>query len=167
APDELALQEHPSADENVKAGLKYTVRYDEGLKVGYKWFDAEKKPVLFPFGFGLSYTTYSYSDFRVSEDGRSAELTVANTGRREGAEIAQLYASLPESAGEPPKRLVGWAKVTLAPGESKRVKIEVDPHYLEIFDEGANGWKRVAGSYTFLAGPSSRDLPLRAMVNLR
>jgi beta-glucosidase len=93
---------------------------DDGLKVGYKWYDAENKPVLFPFGFGLSYTTYSYSGLKVTPGNPTVVgFTVKNTGSHAGAEIAQVYAALPAAAGEPPKRLVGWSKVSLDPGESK------------------------------------------------
>ncbi|MEI9976644.1 MAG: hypothetical protein WDO73_34070 [Ignavibacteriota bacterium] len=80
--------------------------YSEGLKVGYKWFDAEKKEPLFAFGHGLSYTTYAYSNLKAGLD--SVTFTVRNTGKRAGAEIAQVYAGLPASAQEPPKRLVAW-----------------------------------------------------------
>ena len=118
----------PDAWKTIAKGLPpFQVTYDEGLKVGYKWYDAERKQVLFPFGYGLSYTTYSYSDLKVTP-GKSVHLSfkVTNTGNRAGAEIAEVYAALPESAGEPPKRLVGWSKVKLNAGESKEVKVEVD-----------------------------------------
>ena len=119
----------------------FPVAYDEGVKVGYKWYDAEKKPVLFPFGFGLSYTTFGYSDLKVSREGKvKVSFTLANTGSRAGAEIAEVYAALPASAQEPPKRLVGWSKVTLQPGEKKQITVEIDPKYLSIFDEQKNGW---------------------------
>jgi beta-glucosidase len=141
--------------------------YDEKLKVGYKWYDAEKKPVLFPFGFGLSYTTYAYSGLTVkSGDGLAVSFTVKNTGKRAGTEIAQVYTSLPDSAGEPPKRLIGWARVELAPGESKQVSIPVAQDRLTIFDEGTDGWKLVSGSYNVMAGGSSQDLPLHQAVTL-
>ena len=145
----------------------FSVTYDEGPKVGYKWYDAEKKPVLFPFGFGLSYTTYSYSDLKVTA-GASPTVTfkVKNTGSRAGVEIAQIYAGLPESAQEPPKRLVGWSRVSLAPGESKEVSLTIDPKYLSIFDEAGDKWKLVAGSYHFMVGGSSQDLPLTKAISL-
>lgn len=143
----------------------FSVHYDEGLKVGYKWYDAENKPVLFPFGFGLSYTTFSYSDLRVSPGKQitvsfAVSFTVKNTGSLAGAEIAEVYAALPASAGEPPKRLVGWRKVQLNAGESKEVSVTVTPEYLSIYDEAAQGWKFVPGTYTFMVGGSSQDLPL-------
>ncbi len=83
-----------------------------------------------------------------------------NTGPRAGEEIAEVYASLPESANEPPKRLVGFSKVHLDPGESKQVTVRVPQKYLSIFDEGQNAWKLVPGSYTFRVGGSSQDLKL-------
>jgi beta-glucosidase len=151
--------------ENAKASFSMT--YDEGLKVGYKWYDAEKKPVLFPFGFGLSYTTYSYSDLQVNT-GASTTVTfkITNTGQRAGTEIAEVYAALPASAQEPPKRLVGFSRVTLAPGESKVVSVAVEPKYLSIFDEATNSWKLLPGSYTVMVGGSSADLPLTKAVTI-
>jgi beta-glucosidase len=151
--------------ENAKAS--FSVTYDEGLKVGYKWYDAEKKPVLFPFGFGLSYTTYSYSDLQVNP-GSSTTVTfkVTNSGSRAGVEVAEVYAALPASAEEPPKRLVGWSRVSLAPGESKEVSVAIDPKYLSIFDEAGNKWKLVPGSYSFMVGGSSQELPLTKAVSL-
>ncbi len=141
--------------------------YDEKLKVGYKWYDAEKKPVLFPFGFGLSYTTYTYSGLTV-KSGETVEVsfTVRNTGKRAGTEIAQVYASLPDAAGEPPKRLIGWARVELAPGESKQVSIPVSRDRLTVYDEASDGWKLVPGYYAVMAGGSSQDLPLHQQINL-
>ena len=143
--------------------------YDEKLEVGYKWYDAKKKDVLFPFGHGLSYTTYSYSDLRTQNtgDGLTVTFTVTNTGSRAGDEIAQLYAELPASAGEPPHRLVGWNKLALAPGEHKVATIVVDRRLLSIFDEKTDSWKLIPGKYTIFAGASSRDLPLHQSTELR
>ena len=145
----------------------FSVHYDEGVKIGYKWYDAEKKPVLFPFGFGLSYTTYSYSDLKVSS-GSEPKVTfkVTNTGSRAGVEVAEVYAALPAAADEPPKRLVGFSRMALGPGESKEVTVSVDRMYLEIFDEAANGFKLVPGSYTFMVGGSSQELPLTKEISL-
>ena len=146
----------------------FAVHYDEGLNVGYKWYDAENKPVLFPFGYGLSYTTYAYSGLKVkSGQDTVVSFQVKNTGNRAGAEIAQVYAALPASAGEPPKRLVGWSKIHLGPGEAQQVIVSVNRKYLSIFDEAQDGWKFVPGEYTFRAGPSSQDLPLKETVRLK
>ncbi len=142
--------------------------YDEKLKVGYKWYDAEKKPVLFPFGFGLSYTNYAYSGLTVKNgDTVTVSFTVRNTGKRAGTEIAQVYSSLPDSAGEPPKRLIGWARVELAAGESKLVTIPVDRDHLTIYDETTDAWKLVPGSYTIMAGGSSQALSLHQELTLQ
>ena len=146
----------------------FTMHYDEGLKVGYKWYDAEKKAVLFPFGHGLSYTTFAYSGLKVTPGKETTvSFTVKNTGKRDGAEIAEVYAALPASADEPPKRLVGWNKVWLKAGESKEVSVSVDAKYLSIYDEAADGWKLVPGGYTFMVGGSSQELPLSAKTDLK
>jgi beta-glucosidase len=145
----------------------FEVHYDEGLKVGYKWYDAENKKPLFVFGYGLSYTTYAYSDLKVKPGKETTvTFTVKNTGSSAGAEIAQVYAALPASAGEPPKRLVAWSKVRLNAGESKQVSLTVDPLYLDVYDENASAWKLVPGSYAFMVGASSEDLPLQQKVTL-
>jgi beta-glucosidase len=143
---------------------RFEVTYDEGLKVGYKWYDAEKKEPLYPFGFGLSYTTYRYSGLKASAD--SVTFQISNTGARAGAEIAQVYATLPPAAGEPFKRLVAWQKVKLAPGESKSVTLRLDPHYLSIFNPDKDTWELVPGDYTIQAGASSRDLALQGSIHL-
>lgn len=145
----------------------FPVNYAEGLKVGYKWFDAEKKAPAFPFGFGLSYTTFAYSNLKVT-GGASLTLSFAvrNTGKRAGLEVAQVYLSFPDTAGEPPKRLIGWEKVALNPGESKTVSLSVDPLYLSVFDPALDRWKIVAGEYSVMAGPSSATLPLSTKIAL-
>jgi len=146
----------------------FQVHYDEGLKVGYKWYDAEKKPVLFPFGYGLSYTTYAYSGLKVTPGNKvRVTFTVKNTGHRAGAEVAEVYTALPASAGEPPKRLVGWSKVKLNAGESREVSVEVDPKYLSVFNVDRNAWDLVSGDYMVLVGRSSDDLPLKESVRLK
>ena len=159
----------PDAWKTIARGLPaFQTAYDEGLKVGYKWYDAERKQVLFPFGYGLSYTTYGYSDLKVTA-GKNVRLSfkVTNTGSRAGAEVAEVYAALPESAGEPPKRLVGWSKVKLDAGESKEVEIEISSEYLSIFNVERDAWQLVPGEYTFLVGGSSQSLPLKESINLK
>jgi beta-glucosidase len=166
----------PPAGHNAGAGavLKsdeakptFSVHYDEGLKVGYKWYDAENKPVLFPFGYGLSYTTYQYSDLKVTEGKEpTVRFTVKNAGARAGVEVAEVYVALPASAGEPPKRLAGFSKVQLNPGESKEVSLTINPRELSIYDESTDAWKQLPGRYTFMVGGSSKDLPLHQELNL-
>jgi beta-glucosidase len=168
-PPESAHFSGPVSPEKWAMGLPpFQVTYDEGVKVGYKWYDAEKKPVLFPFGYGLSYTSYSYEGLKVTRgDKVKATFTLANTGARSGAEIAEVYASLPASANEPPKRLVGFSKVKLEAGEKKTVTVEIDPKYLSIFDEAKDAWTLLPGDYTILVGGSSQDLPLKATISIK
>jgi beta-glucosidase len=143
------------------------INYTEGLKLGYKWFDAEGKEPLFPFGFGLSYTTYAYSELRTTP-GKRAQVSckVTNTGERAGEEIVQVYVSLPPSAGEPPKRLVAWDKIQLALGESKAVTLPLDPRYLSIFNVDKDDWELVPGEYKVYVGGSSRNTPLTGTVHI-
>ena len=108
----------PSLNASAHAG--YAVHYDEGGAVGYKWFEEQHKKPLFAFGFGLSYTTYAYSGLNIDSGAKTARFTVKNTGKRPGTEIAEVYARLPMGTDEPYKRLVGWTRVALAPGESKQ-----------------------------------------------
>ena len=159
----------PASPEKWAMGLPpFQVTYDEGVKVGYKWYDAENKKPLFPFGYGLSYTTYRYSALHVTPgDKVKVTFTVANTGTREGSEIAEIYAGLPAAAQEPPKRLVGFTKVKLNPGEKKSITVEIEPKYLSIFDEQKDGWSLLPGEYNIMVGGSSDNLPLKTKVDLK
>ena len=146
----------------------FDIPYSEGLKVGYKWFDAEGKEPLFPFGYGLSYTTFAYSGIAATMAGRnmSVSFTVKNTGKRAGAEIAQVYVALPAGTGEPPKRLVGWERIQLAPGESQAVTVSIEPLFLSIFDVDKDGWRLAPGDYKVMVGGSSKSLPLTGEVRI-
>ena len=156
----------PAEDRAVPTGnssthvSSYTVHYDEGPEVGYKWYEAQHKQPLFPFGFGLSYTTYAYSGLSVDPTAKTVTFTVKNTGKRTGTEIAEVYAKLPKGADESFKRLAGWSRVTLAPGESKTVTVAIDARVLQIFNEANNSWSLVPGDYAVLVGPSSDSTPL-------
>ncbi len=168
-PESIPDESRPEPWIQIANGLApFQVSYNEGVRVGYKWYDAENKTVLFPFGYGLSYTTYSYSNLKVSQGARpTISFTVTNSGSRSGAEVAEIYASLPVAAQEPPKRLVGFSKVKLNAGESKEVNVEVDPKYLSIFNVAQNGWQLLPGEYTFMVGGSSQNLPLKEAINLK
>ncbi len=162
----------PDAWKKIAKGLpSFETTYDEGLKVGYKYYDAEGKQPLFPFGYGLSYTTYAYSNLSAvsmeTKGGLLVTFKLANTGARPGSEVAEVYAALPASAGEPPRRLVGWSKVKLAAGESKEITVQIEPLYLSVFDVAKNAWQAVPGDYTISVGSSSRDLPLHATVRMK
>jgi beta-glucosidase len=165
------LPRPPSAPQGAAPDTPYPdfdVHYDEGLKVGYKWYDAEHKDPLFPFGFGLSYTRFQYSKLKVSAGNEVVvSFDVANTGSRQGGEAAQVYLGLPASAGELPKRLAGWKKLELRPGEVGHVQLTVDPRLLAIFDVEANNWHVLPGEYQFFVGSSSRDSRLTAVSTLR
>jgi beta-glucosidase len=142
--------------------MPFDVDYNvEGALVGYKWFDAESKRPLYPFGFGLTYTTFSYSHLKVDATHLTATFTITNTGSRSGTEIAELYAGLPPIVGENFKRLVGWQRLTLAPGESKTITIAMDKRMLSTFDTATKTWFLPVGEFTIYAGSSSRDLPLQ------
>ncbi|MCW7539919.1 glycoside hydrolase family 3 C-terminal domain-containing protein [Aquabacterium sp. A7-Y] len=144
----------------VISSTELDVVYREGLAMGYRWFDSRGLTPLFPFGHGLSYTQFAYSGLSAAAYGRGGvelRFTLANTGAREGAEVAQVYASLPASAGEPPQRLVGWQKVKLAAGERREVVIRIPRERLAIWDTGAHRWRVPSGSYTLRVGGSSRD----------
>ena len=137
------------------------------MKIGYKYYDAEKKPVLFPFGFGLSYTTYRYASLAVTQgDKVKVSFTLTNSGTRPGARSPKSMPASP-SAEEPPKRLIGFSKVELKAGEKKTVDLEIDPKYLSIFDEAKNRWTLLPGEYTILVGGSSQTLPLKATLSVK
>ena len=146
----------------------FDVNYNiEGARVGYKWFESQHKVPLFPFGYGLSYTTFAFSHLSVDAAARTATFTVSNTGARAGAEVAQVYAILPASTGEDTyKRLVGWDRVILAPGESKTVAVPMNDLTLSVFDVAKNAFVMVPGSYTIVAGSSSADTPLHATLHV-
>jgi beta-glucosidase len=145
----------------------YAVHYDEGPEVGYKWYEAQHKEPLFAFGFGLSYTSYAYSGLSIDSDAKTVRFTVKNTGSRAGAEIAQVYARLPKGADESYKRLVGWKRVTLAPGESQTVTVAIDTRALETFNEANNRWNFAPGSYEVLVGAASDNAPLAGSLVVR
>jgi beta-glucosidase len=155
-------------------GDGHTVHYSEGLEVGYRWFQSHKTEPLFPFGFGLSYTTFSYSDLRVtrskSED-HSVEVRfrLTNTGNRKGAEVAQVYVGFPEISGgnEPPHQLKGFRKTTLAPGESTELTFSLDARAFSYWSIEDHAWRIQPGQYSVTAGSSSPELPLTASINMQ
>ena len=153
-------------DSTAPFDVDYTI---EGLNVGYKWFDRNGTSALFPFGFGLSYTTFSISNLQLVPDapitnGFQVSFDLQNTGTLAGAEVVQVYLGLPSGTGEPPRRMVGWKKVSLPPGATQQSAITVDAndssHPLSIWSTGSNGWAIPNGDYTVYVGNSSalRDL---------
>jgi len=162
---EVANDGAPSANASAHAG--YAVHYDEGPEVGYKWYEAQNKKPLFPFGFGLSYTTFAYSGLSVDSTAKTARFTVQNTGKRTGTEIAQVYGRLPKGSDEPYKRLAGWKRIVLAPGESQSITIVIDDRVLQTFDEEKNIWNLTKGEYQVMVGGSSDDTPLLGSLLIR
>jgi beta-glucosidase len=138
----------------------------EGRAVGYRWFVAKKKQPLFALGHGLSYTSFRYSDLALNPARREVAFTVTNTGQRAGADVAQVYARLPRSADEAFDRLVAWRRVQLAPEQSTRVTLALEPRSLSIFDERKNAWELKRGTYDISVGQSSVDRPLSGTMQL-
>jgi beta-glucosidase len=154
-------------------GVDGIAHYSEGLLVGYRWYDAKKIDPLFPFGFGLSYTTFAYTNLKISPPSGDmsvpVEFTVTNTGDRAGAEVAQLYVSLPSlpNVPQPPRELKGFGRVVLASGQSAKVTIRLDAFALSYWDSGSQLWKVAPGSYTVSAAASSRDIRLSGTFEIK
>ena len=143
-------------------GVNGSISYSEGLNVGYRWYDTKNITPMFPFGFGLSYTTFGFSNLQVgtlSGGQATVSTTVTNTGSTAGADVVQLYVGDPASAGEPVHQLRNFKRVTLNAGEAKTVSFTVSAHDLAHWDTTAGTWTTPAGSYTILVGDSSRHLP--------
>ncbi|SEQ28251.1 beta-glucosidase [Treponema bryantii] len=150
-----------------------TCVYSEGIFVGYRWYDSRKMPVLFPFGYGLSYTTFEYSNLKVSKsafkdsDGVEVSITIKNTGSVEGKEVVQLYVS--DKTGvevRPEKELKGFDKVNLKPGESKEVTFKLDRRSFAFWNIDIDDWYAPSGKYIISIGASSRDIRATAEVDV-
>ena len=140
-----------------------TIEYREAYGIGYRYFEKAHVKTAFPFGFGLSYTTFAYSGLQVNKDGVSFE--IKNTGKYDGKEIAQLYVGLKESEViRPTKELKGFVKVELKAGESKRVSIPFDDKTFRYFNTKTNNWEVEKGAYDLYIGSSSRDIQLESVV---
>ena len=142
-----------------------TVEYREGLYVGYRYYDTAGVPTAFPFGYGLSYTSFAYSDLKADETG--VTLTVTNTGSCAGAEVVQLYVAKPDAkVFRPVKELKGFTKVQLEAGESKTVTIALDDKAFRYWNVATDRWEVEGGSYQLLVGASSADIRLTAAVTV-
>ena len=181
-----SLSETPTAAPAQFPGVNGKVDYSEGLNVGYRWYDAEHITPLFPFGFGLSYTTFSFSQLKVTpgsvvnsvsgpdapagQEARVARVTarITNTGSVRGSDVAQLYVGDPAVAGEPPRQLEGFHRVTLQPHQSQTVTFTITGHELSFFNVKANGWTVPNGRYSLYVGDSSAltSLPLRGKLKV-
>jgi beta-glucosidase len=144
---------------------KFDVTYPEGADVGYRWYARTGRPPLFPFGHGLSYTSFAYANLLVDDgEALAVSLDVTNTGERAGADVVQLY--LTEAGGKPTSRLLGWAKVSLEPGETRSLTITAEPRLLANWDLDAAGWRIADGVYGIAIGTSATTLVLRGEARL-
>ena len=159
-----AYEETPARDNFAGAGR--TVQYREGLYVGYRYYQTAGVPVAFPFGYGLSYTSYAYSDLKVTAD--SVTLTVTNTGARDGAEIVQVYIAKPGAEiFRPAQELKAFARVPLAAGESRTVTLPLDDKAFRYWNTRTDCWEVEGGRYEVRVGASSADIRLTANVDIR
>ena len=144
------------------------VYYDEELAVGYRWYESSGEKPLFPFGFGLSYTSFSMSDLRVrpAADGFTASVTVRNTGHRTGSEVVQLYVTAPAGSGEPSRQLKAFAKVTLEPGQHEAVHLDIPRSALAVWPNVTDGWTVLPGVYGVAVGTSVAALPLKTQLRV-
>ena len=146
-------------------GENDVVRYGEGVFVGYRYYETVELPVRYPFGHGLTYSSFGYSDLDVSR--RRVSVTVTNTGDRAGREVAQLYVSAPTGDVAVPRReLRGFEKVALEPGESIRVVFELDDRAYSHWDVTTHAWRITGGGYTVAVGRSAHDIELSAVLEL-
>ena len=170
-PSGKLAESYPVSYEDTPAHAYYPAKernsdYREGLFVGYRYYDTSGVQVHYPFGYGLSYTTFAYSDLSLSEEG--AVFTVTNTGKRDGAEVAQMYVSLPGAAVfRPKKELKGFARVFLKAGEAKQVKLPFDEYTFRYWNGRAGAWAIEGGMYEIQIGGCSDDLPLCGTVEKR
>ncbi len=159
-----SLSQVPASTAAQWPGQNGTVQYSEGLDVGYRWYDANGLTPLFPFGYGLSYTSFSFSNLNISAltQGGAATVTatVTNTGSRAGADVAQLYVTDPAASGEPPRQLEGFTRVSLQPGASAPVTFQLTQRNLQYWNSTAGSWATAAGSYGIEVGDSDANLPL-------
>lgn len=146
----------------------YGVDYSEGAAAGYKWFDKQNQAPLFAFGYGLSYSTYAYDGLSAKAEGDkvTVSFTVKNTGARAGKDVPQIYVGHQGDGWEAPRRLAGWQKVELQPGESRQVTLTVDPRLLARYDNKSHKWVIAKGEYQLSLGSSSRNLTQNASVSL-
>jgi beta-glucosidase len=168
-PASVAQLPRPNIPQPPDGSTPFPVNYTEGFNVGYKWYDAQGLTPLFPFGFGLSYTTFSMTGATLANNLSAATnpncqvtFTVTNAGKVAGAEVAQVYLGMPANLSEPPHRLVGWQKVSLQPGTSQSVTIEVEEndssHPFSYWDTGSGSWLVGPGTYTIYLGNSDANV---------
>jgi beta-glucosidase len=155
-----SLSQVPASTAAQWPGTNGTVQYSEGIDVGYRWYDSKSLTPLFPFGYGLSYTNFSFSNLNVGSLTAGGSATVTNTGSRSGADVAQLYVTDPSASGQPPLQLEGFQRVNLAAGASTTVTFTLSQQNLQYWNSSSNAWATSTGNYTVSVGDSSASLPL-------
>ena len=168
---ERRAEDNPSFADYYPEGDSKKVVYKDGIFVGYRGYDHNHTTPLFPFGYGLSYTTFSFANLAVTGDPASPHATVTfdvtNTGKSAGADVAQLYvAETKHSDANPEKQLKGFERVMLQPGETKHVSLELNPRAFAFYDVAAKSWKITPGKYNVLVGDSSATLPLKGDLSI-
>jgi beta-glucosidase len=149
-------------------GVNETSVYSEGIFVGYRGYDQFRLPVQYPFGYGLSYTSFAYNGLRVNDSNRTVSFNLRNTGRYAGAEVAQVYVGrLPTRTATPPKQLAGWARVTLRPGQQQRVTVTLENDSLSYWDEASDRWVTPRGPLPIYVGTSSRQIRIGGSAFIR
>jgi beta-glucosidase len=149
-----------------------TVHYSEGLEVGYRAYYTHNVVPLFPFGFGLSYTTFKFDDLKITTRSKAnvtVSFRITNTGLRSGAEVAQLYIDFPEIAegNEPLRQLKGFRKVMLQPGESQSIELALTPRSFSYWSVRTHGWQIAPGTFQIMVGDSSANTPLKSTLDLQ
>jgi len=157
----------PAHDRQEWPGIDGNADYSEGIDVGYRWYDSQQIDPLFPFGYGLSYTTFAVHSLvatkQLTRNGtEKLSVDVTNTGHRAGAEVVQLYIGMPAIADEPPQQLKGFEKVTLAPGQTQRVRFTLTRADLAYWSTAAGDWVTASGNYQIMVGTSSRQIAARS-----
>lgn len=172
------LSDLPANTKEQYPGVDGVVKYTEGIFVGYRHYDAQNIEPRFPFGFGMSYTTFGYKNLSVSAEKVSLKknasptvtvsFDVTNTGKRAGEEIAQVYIGLPSTPDvpQPPKQLKGFQKISVKPGKTHRIHLKLDAHALSYWNTANHDWEILPGTYHVMAGGSSRDLPLQGAFSI-
>jgi beta-glucosidase len=158
----------PVADPQRWPGVNDVATYSEGLLVGYRWWDATGQRPLFPFGYGLSYTTFRHDHLRLSKQCRDVvvRVRVTNTGRRVGADVVQLYVGFPAKSGEPPRQLKAFKKITLAPGRDAQVRFRLSARDFSRWNTRRHAWVSDPGTYRIMVGSSSRDISATGSLKL-
>ena len=159
-----SLSQVPASTAAQWPGTNGTVQYSEGVDVGYRWYDSQNQTPLYPFGYGLSYTSFAFSNLHVGAltagGAATVTATVTNTGSRSGADVAQLYVTDPSASGQPPLQLEGFQRVNLAAGASTTVTFNLTQQNLQYWNSSSNAWATSTGNYTVSVGDSSASLPL-------